>query len=263
MTFSICSLTLGISQETNIGVQREITVGVGMSLVGIKDNRVSALKYRAWTPSYMIGFKKRDARTKQEFLLSFSMDGKNDTDRLLNLRFIKPSFSYSFEKKVNDFWVGGVFNHNTLLTFPSSNTGHFNNNPISYTIANSFGPKISWLKGIQVEGADRYLIESSVETSLLNYVIRPSYAHPYPEKFLRSGTFTPTKEGMALPLLRSGKVFSVGKYQTFKVVLGLSYFISDRIKVGMNFNFDYARTADINTSSISSKDILFQLSYQY
>jgi len=219
------------SQEEALRNTRSLTIGVGWSLQTIKDSRLSALTYRSRQPTYHIGWRKQTSSTRQELDLTFSMKSSVKSERILDLRFFKPSFSYSLEKRVNDAWIGGFFNTTTFLTFPSSRTGHFSNNPVSYTMTNSIGPKMSWGRSWEVNDVERFRLMTSAETSLLSYVVRPAYGHPYPERFLQSGTFTPTREGMAGPLLRSGKLMSINKFQSFKVVFSLSYFMSDELAV--------------------------------
>lgn len=260
--FIITSFNLK-GQNTEPSVKREISLGIGMSIVGINDNRYSALTYRSLVPTYQLGYKKTTPSTRQEYRLGFTAHSRTNKDRLLSLRFMRPSFSYSLEKKVGDSWIGGYINHNTLLTYPSSNTGHFNNSPLSYTIANSIGPKISWSKGLNVNNAERFMIDASAETALINYVIRPAYGHPYPSKFLESGTFTPTREGMTGPFLKSGKFMTIDKFQSFRIVLGLSYFVNNNITVGVNFQFENSSINDLNVSSISNQEVLLSLRYQY
>lgn len=242
---------------------RSITINAGLSFNGIKDNRFSAINYKSMTPTYGLVFRKWTNNTRQEFDLRFSMHTQVDQSRLLSLKFMRPYFSYSLQKRVKDTWVGGFINHNTLLTYPSSRTGHFGNNPISYTIANSIGPKVTWSNGFNFPNDQKINITSSLETALLSYVIRPAFGHPYPERFLESGDFTPTRKGMAGALLKSGKVMTVNKFQSIRLVFGLSYFLNDNVGIGLNVNLDYQRTNDVNTSSLMTKDLIFSLSYQY
>lgn len=264
IAFLLIIFTCTVYGQENINSQRRsITIKAGLSFNGIKDNRISALKYNSMTPTYGIAFTKWTNTTRQEFDLAFTMHSKVDRSRLLSLKFMRPYFTYSLQKKVNNIWIGGFFNHNTLLTYPSSRTGHFGNNPISYTLANSIGPKISWSNGFDLNNDRKLNITSSLETAVLSYVVRPAFGHPYPDQFLESGDFTPTRKGMAGALVKSGKLMTINKFQSIRLVIGLSYLLSDHVGIGLNLNLDYQRTNDINTSSITTKDVLLSLSYQY
>ncbi len=253
-----------LSAQESLQSYKELTIGAGIGLVNITDSRMSAISYSSVQPTYHLGYKSQSEKTVQEFQFDFTLNQKRSSSRLLDLNFTKPSFSYSLEKKVQGIWLGGVFNSTTLLTSPLTRTGHFNNNPISYTIANSIGPKISLRKAFMTEsGKSRYELNTTLEAALLGYVIRPGFGHPYPEQYLESGIFSPTKAGMAGPLLKSGKVLSIGKFQSFKVVIGLSYHVSDNFKLGARLNLDYHSVSSNQPASMMATDLLVTASYIY
>ncbi len=251
---------LATAQEAISTNRKELTIGIGISKVSILDNRYSAKTFSFIQPSYHIGYKWQNNDTRQSIVLDFKMNQKYDKTKILDLSFIMPTMGYSLQKRSGDLWIGGSIKSATILNFPRSKTGHFNNSPISYTFANSIGPKISYT---YTPEDSRFSIDTDVETAFLGYVIRPAYGHPYPSRFLDSGRFTPTREGMTGPLLGSGKIMTLGKFNSIKLVLGLSYMVNDNIKFGLNMTVDHISVSDINQLSSTSADILFTTSYVY
>jgi len=179
---------------------------------------------------------------------------------LLSLMTIRPEIYYSYERKVKDgIWLGGFFDNNTLLNFPTNTSSVFNSNPISYTIAQSIGPRVSYLKSLD---NNKINLRTSAQVSLLSYVVQPAFGHPYPSQFLEEGKFNPTREGMAWPLTKSGKIATVNKFNSFRVELGFFYHINNSLKIGVdyNLNIQYANTRGKSTY-ISNHDIFLGATY--
>lgn len=268
MKYSIIILTVllalsaqvGRTQENFLINRKELTLGIGFSKMSLYDNRYSAQTFSFTQPSYHFSYKWQKDNTRQEIAVDLAMNMKFDRSEILDLTFIKPTMRYSLQKKTDDLWIGGVMNSATLLNFPRSRTGHFNNSPISYTFANSIGPKVSY--ALSPEDS-RFSVEADLEAALLGYVVRPAYGHPYPTKFLESGTFTPTREGMASSIIRSGKIMTIGKYNSINLVLGLSYIVGDHVKLGVHLNVNHLSVYDVNQLSSTSTDVLFTTSYIY
>lgn len=268
MKYSIIILTsllafsaqVGRTQENFPTNRKELTLGIGFSKMSLYDNRYSAQTFSSTQPSYHFSYKWQREDTRQEIAVDFAMDMKFDRSKILDLTFIKPTMRYSLQKRSNDLWIGGVVSTATLLNFPRSRTGHFNNSPISYTFANSMGPKVSY--NLSPDDS-RFSIEADLEAALLGYVVRPAYGHPYPTKFLESGTFTPTRAGMTSSLIRGGKLMTIGKFNSINLVLGFSYMIGDHVKLGVHVNVNHLSVYDVNQLSSTSTDVLFTTSYIY
>lgn len=267
LRFSIIFISLiglckiSFSQETSRTSFREIGFKVGIAHLSIQDDRFSAISKSGWTPSYEINFKKIKTHSKQEWSFGFSMANQLGNDPLLNAKVIRPNITYSYERKFKQLWIGGFLNSSTILQFPRTNTSHFENNPISYTISQSIGPRFSLNQNFGTH--DQWSLDGAAQISLLNYVIRPAYGHPYPEKYLQAGRFHPTRSNMTAPLIKSGKIHSIDKFQSFKIVLGISYIVSDRMKVSVNYRIDHLNTTDRQRSKFSSQEILFGVNYIY
>jgi len=249
------------SQEINRTSFKEIGFKIGIAHLGIQDDRFSARSKSGWTPSYEINFKKIKEHSKQEWNFGFLFAHNLGNDALLHAKLIRPNITYSYERKFNQMWIGGFFNSSTILHFPRTNTRHFENNPISYTISKSIGPKISLNRNIDHD--HRWSFDGEAQISLLSYVVRPAYGHPYPEKYLQSGTFHPTRRNMTTPLMKSGKIHSIDKLQSFKIVLQISYLISDHTKISVNYRVDYLSTTNQQQSQFSSQEILLGINFIY
>ncbi len=243
--------------------QKEWSIGIGMSLVARQDDRVSALTYKSWQPVYHMGWQKTTVSTRQTLDSRFTKNLSGDRNRILNLRFVHPDVVYSLEKKVGDVWIGGVFNSATMLSFPSSTTNHFENVPINYTISNTLGIKVSYENDVALSNGDALSLGASAEASLLGYVIRPAYGHPYPDQFLESGTFSPTRSKMTGPLLRSGKIRSLGSYQSFRLQFGISYIFNERVSISLNVRLSTEQIQDVNRATWTAQDMLLKVGYIY
>lgn len=254
-------LQSGFGQEMTRFKGNEIGITIGISQLGIQDDRISAISKSGKAPVFGINYKSISPKTKQEWSISFMMANHIGDDQLLTAKVIRPNVSYSYERKIKQIWFGGFFDSSTILHFPRTNTRHFENNPISYTISQSLGPKISMNQNFG--NNNQWEFGTAAQFSLLNYVIRPAYGHPYPEKYVESGTFHPTRRNMTGPLLRSGKLHSFDKFQSFKVVFGISYFLSDQIKVSIRYQISQLKTKDLQQSKFSTQEILFGINYHY
>ena len=97
----------------------------------------------------------------------------------------------------------------------------------------------------------------------MSYLIRPIYGHPYPEHFLQEDVFTPTRNNIGKSIFRSGKVRTIDKYQSIKLVLGLHYYHNDHLKIGMNYEGSIQRVSDGRRLTYSYHDLILNVSYVY
>ena len=237
----------------------EIQFSVGISNIVIKDARSSAIAKSYFTPTY--GFDAIHRRNDSRHQFSFRYSQKMRTlDDVLEYDFFKPDFFYSFQKRQDDFWIGGFVNLSTLVSLPKSTTSHFGNTPVNYTMANSIGLSMAY---DHCFNGSNWALNTDVHLPLASYVIRPAYGHPYPKKYLEEGTFSPTRSGMTGPLLRSGKLLTLNKFQAFKINLSISYLINERVRVGLRSRVDFSAIQMQRTSSFSTKDLLLFLGYNY
>ncbi len=250
-----------VAQE-NSNRQREIGLTFGFSKIRSFESRYAANVKSFNAPTF--GFYSRiyTENLRQDFVLNYTLKSKVEPGRILDYRMHRPDFYYSLQRKTSFGWFGGHINFSTLLTFPAIRSGHFNNAPISYTMAASLGPSVSVDRNIGGEGSN-WSITSDVHASLINYVIRPGYAHPYPEDFLESGVFAPTREGMASRLLTSGTIRTIDKYQSIKVRLGIYYLIGSKIKMGIVSTMDYVNYNDQKPMSFLNNTVSVSASYIY
>jgi hypothetical protein len=242
---------------------KEITFHVGISRSSLVDKRMSLREKRQFSTIYGLNFTTVKTKSRQQLNVLFTSFKSQTNASQLGLNFIHPTINYSYERKLrNNYWFGGSFDSNVLLTFPNTDTGFFVNNPISYTMAYSLSPKISWNHQTSVKSKDVFL-NSSAEVALLTYLIRPAFGHPYPEKFLEEGTFSPTRSNIALPLLRSGKIKSVHNFQSIKIKLGVQLFLTDSVGIGVHFQGNLVHERAKQSIDYRDQTLTLGVSYRY
>jgi hypothetical protein len=237
----ITSPTMGQDVANNI---RTATVRIGLSHTHIQDHRMSAVAQHAWSPKYEVGYRQTSEKRISQIRMQFTSINSN-SGSLLSLRSIKPAIYYSYERQVQTgIWVGGFIDHSTLLNFPSTRTALYNNNPIAYHIGQSIGPRLTYSSPISAPKGGDIGYSVSGQAALLSYMIQPAYGHPYPERYLQAYTFSPTRAGMAGPLLRSGKVRTINAVRSFRLEMGVFFYLSDKVMFSIDYNADvlYANT---------------------
>jgi len=261
VTLIILLSSESIFSQTDLGRQREIGLSFGTSTINLFESRFSANTKKFRAPTFGFFSRSQSSTYKHEFVFNYTLRGKYDKTQLLDYRLHRPDFYFSLQRKASFGWIGGNINLSTLLTFPSNVTGHYSNAPISYTMAASIGPSVSIDRSI---GSDSpWLVEADLHTSLLAYVIRPSYGHPYPDQFLEPETFTPTREGMAPKLLTSGKIRAMDKYQSIKLRIGIYYLIDSKVKMGLVASMDYVNYNEVKSTTYNNQNIAVTASYIY
>ena len=257
----VTNLISGISQDQGNIKTREIGFSIGSSTIQSRDTRISAITKKFRAPTF--GFHSRTIKNdfKHEFVFNYTFKSKFDRTQLLDFISHRPDFYYSLQRKTDFGWIGGHINLSTLLTFPISSTGHFSNSPISYTMAATLGPSVSFDRNLG--DSDRWSIAGDAHVGLINYVIRPAFGHPYPERFLQPEVFTPTREGMAPKLLTSGKLETINKYQSVKIRFGVYYLVDSRVKLGVVGSVDYVNSKDNYQATYLNQNLAVSASYIY
>lgn len=239
----------------------EFTLRVGLSRTAIKDARISAVTQKAWSPKYGMSYRKANAKRISQIDFDFTYaNSQNGT--LLSLTSIIPKVNYSYSRKMdNGLWLGGFIDHTTLLNLPKTRTSLYNNNTISYLLTASIGPSISYDQSA-LFGVDKLSLRTDAQAPLLSYVIQPEFGHPYPSKYLEQDTFSPTRDGLAGPLLKSGRVVTLNKFRSMNISFSFQYLVNDNIGLSLNFNSQllYANTTN-KPLSLNSQDILFGATY--
>lgn len=217
--------------------ERELTISVGLSFNSMNDDNLSAVTQRGVSPKYAIGYRSGNNKRISHVQVQFS-SFRSRNGSLVGMNILRPQIFYSYEKKIKEgIWFGGFIDHNTVLNFVSTTSASFNNNSINYFIAQSIGPRVSYIKSFlpSVDG-HKFQFRSSAQASLLAYVIQPEFAHPYPTQFLKEDVFTPTREGMAWSLVKSGKLATMNQYRSFRVEFGLFYQLNNNMRIGIDYN---------------------------
>lgn len=245
---------------------KEIGLRFGLSKTKINDQRLSAKTFTNWSPKYGIVFGTRKENRWSSNQLDFTYVKGHKKDPYFTLNSIIISHTYSYQHKVGEgFWMGGFTNNRTILNFPKSLYGSmFTNNMISYTTAQSIGPKLSY-GHILTNRLDKPIEAlTSVEVPILAYLIQPIYGHPYPSRYLEEGTFDPTRAGMTIPMLKSGKFVSLSGYKGLNIEIGIYYYASERFKIGASYQGEllYAN-ANGKSVQLQSNDFIINPSYLY
>jgi len=232
----LSSLNSLLSQEVPQVYSKEIGFSVGIGKTYTKETRYSNVIKENKTLHFGMSFSKSNETTRQshDFDFSYSLDGTGDK---VSFKLISPKYNFGYQKKYKGLWIGGSFNNETLLLFPRAKRNYFTNNPISYTINTGLGLMVSDVYEIKTDANKRLTAYWDVNTSLINYLIRPAYAHPYPEHYLENDRFSPTRKDMWKSIVKGGKIKTVNKFQNINVVLGINYFYNDSIKLGLSYQF--------------------------
>lgn len=137
--------------------------------------------------------------------------------------------------KTNQLKIGGYFDIGSLLIFPQGAWSE--NNTISYTIWSSLGIAANWQKPINI-GQKKMLLSVEGALPVLSYVIRPAYAHPYPDNYLVDGVFDFEQKDMAKYLIKSGKLKTVNQFNNFnaKTTLTMPFGEKDH-QIGLSYNW--------------------------
>lgn len=242
--------------------QKELTIGIGLSRSSVKDARISARTFNSWSPKYRVAYTKINDNRISALDIQFAFMNNNGNG-LLGLNSIRSNVNYCYQRKVAEgVWFGGFIDNNTLLNFPKTQSSHFNNNPISYTISKSIGPRITYQKNYLRNDAIKYQIRTSAQTSLLSYLIQPAWGHPYPSQFLKEGTFNPERNGMAWSIVKSGKVKSLRAFRSFRVELGFYVHLNNSFRVGLDMQTELRYANAIGKGvSFKGNDIMLGATY--
>ncbi len=245
---------------------KEIGLRIGISKTKINDQRLSAKSFSNWSPKYGLVFGTRKENSWSQNQIDFTYVKGHKKDPYFTLNSIIISHTYSYQRKVGEeFWVGGFTNHKSILNFPKSlYSSMFTNNAISYTIVQSIGPKLSYAHALTNQKDKPIEPLTSIETPIVAYLIQPIYGHPYPSRYLEEGTFDPTRAGMTIPMLKSGKFVSISRYKGLRIELGIFYYASDRFKIGASYQGElmYANSNG-KAVHLQSNDFIVNPSYLY
>jgi len=201
ITIVLLTLHAGLHAQTDMPSKSAyIGVNVGWALSQTQDKRLSNQYKHFSNPVYQLSFGNRTATRRYDTVLSFQYDNTSTTSRSMGVRQIQPEVFSRLQWYNSGFWIGPTFESSTLLLSPKGKG--FSNSPISYTISNGLGIAVNR----QWTSDDAKLsFDTGIESSLVSYIIRPAFGHPYPEGFLEDGTFHPTRAGMGRTIARSGK----------------------------------------------------------
>ncbi|MBK6564819.1 MAG: hypothetical protein IPG18_06400 [Saprospiraceae bacterium] len=241
---------------------KEIGIRVGISKTRLQDRRLSAKTFYNWSPKYGIQIGNRKTNNQSRTRIDFTYIKGHKKDKSFTINSILSQVNYSFQYQAADgLWIGGFFNNFTLINFPKSFAmAMFTNNIISYTMIQSIGPGLGFYPSKKNNSA----FVGNIEIPLLGYVVQPIYGHPYPENFLKEGTFNPTREGMTIPMLKSGKFLSLPKFSSIKLEVGLFYYPNPDYKLGIEIQGEMVN-ANANGKSVRilSNDVILSAGYIY
>lgn len=261
--FFIFLFVTPLSAQKESFLHREIGIRIGTSLTMSKESRFSNMTKRYIQPKFGLAYIKMTDKKREELILSYTSTFKPKNPTSLWYKIINTEVNYTYQRKVKNTWLGGTYQSSTILNFPNNGRGLFGNNPISYTIINSLGIAVDHTQGLLEKNNRRLDINLGTRIPLVSYLIRPIYGHPYPEHFLQEDVFTPTRNNIGKSIFRSGKVRTIDKYQSIKLVLGLHYYHNDHLKIGMNYEGSIQRVSDGKRLTYSYHDLILNVSYVY
>lgn len=254
LLFSTSTLFINGQDHQNNLKNRDLTIKIGLSKAHLQDARLSGKTHRSWAPKYSISHVETKENSRNHFQVDFISMKFSKSNKFFNIRSIHSNVHFAYQRKVADgTWFGGYINSISLVNLPK-NPGQtfFVNNPVSYTISKSLGPSMTYSHGFKND----FNISSTIQMATLSYVIQPIYGHPYPEKYLEEGVFSPAKGKMAGPILRSGKFLSFKKFGHLNIQMSLFYVFNNNFKAGVDYNYsNYMANANGKVVKMKNQDI--------
>ncbi len=255
--FNLVLVSLQAQDETK-SVQLGVRVGVGFA--SLEEKRFSSQVQQGILPTYSMDIETYKNKVRQNLSINFSLTQDYTNQPSLSYVLVFPEVRYTYMKSLSDNWyIGGMFHSFTLLNFPESELTKFVNNSISYTLAQSIGPSLFYQKTALNQ---KISFESECQLGLLSYVVRPAFAHPYPENYLQPDVFSPDRSGMMRSLFKGGKLWTLNKIQNIHLNTSTSYNLPNW-KFSANLAFSTLRLADVKPFSLSQLYFGVGIKYKY
>ena len=247
-------------QETTGNRQREIGITLGVSKWNIQEHRFSRRVKPTSIASYGLFTKSQSEQSRFDFSATFGLNMKPQSGTAIRYGLINPQMDFTYQRRVGNIWLGPFLSSETLINIPFNTSQSFNNNPVSYTGVTSLGIAGDYNIGLV---DDRITVNTGAQAALISHLIRPAYAHPYPEGFLDEEVFDPTREGIAKAIAKSGKIRSIKNVQSFRIRFGISYMLGDKFKIGLQYESQLLRVKEEKSLNATKQDLLLSLSYVY
>lgn len=221
-TFSILYLLIGLcitltAQENE--KQKHLIIEAGLNYQSILENRftTNANNYLGFYAGFNLEKIRANRTSGMAFRFSKNIPRDKDFTYFSHWNW---SASYSQLRTLpSKTWkVGGYIDQGNAMSFSGGSWS--DNNVISYTFWLGAGLAIQGTKTIHI-GDKNFLLDFAGSVPLLSYVIRPAHAHPYPESFLKDGTFDFTQKGMWKSFFTSGKWRTLDSFMNFKARVGM------------------------------------------
>ena len=228
--------TILVAQENT--KKRFLSLESGFTTMSILENRFTTNTDKS------IGFYatiKSEKHQKNRINSSEWFFSKNrlGTDELTNFSHINWHYKYTHFRRLSnkEIVIGGYVDNGGLFSVAKGEWS--SNNLVSYTFWFSSGIALRGKKEVEIKGKKLFLnYESSLP--LLGYVIRPAYAHPYFESYLKDGTFNFNQEGMWKAYFTSGKIRTVNSFINFKTKFGVAMPLGKETNtLGLQYAWEY------------------------
>lgn len=248
------------AQEVAPFKQRELGISIGVRQWKIHEQRFSSRIKNTALLHLGIHHERRTDASRFYVSSQFGFNMSPSSGVGVRYAIINPDINMTYQRRAANIWLGPTLTHHMIVNLPSNTAQAFNNNPVSYTGVTGLGIAGNYDLFL---ADDKIRLNTGVQTNLISHVIRPAYAHPYPEDFLREEVFDPTRAGIAKSVVRSGKIRSFKGLQSIRVSFGFSYLISDQFKVGITYQGTMLRVNEVKSLNAQSQDVLFTISHVY
>ena len=200
---------------------KDLSLRAGMNYGVLSEKRFTNLSHNGSLRTFSLDLSTLKGRSRQKWNTNFSYVSDFTRESNLSYTLILPEVRYSYTRALKNNWlIGGNFHSFTLLNFPKSELTRFVNNSISYSLSQSIGPVLVF----EENGLGKKITFSSeLHLALLSYTIRPAFAHPYPENYLNPDIFSPDRSGMAMALIKGGKIQTINNIQNLHFTSSLKY----------------------------------------
>ncbi|MEM1217048.1 MAG: hypothetical protein AAGJ82_15240, partial [Bacteroidota bacterium] len=197
-------------------------------------------------PTYGLHYHKENKQQRHQLDLRFSNNGGATNARSLRYKIIHPALTYTYQLKLNQWWLGAYFNSSSLLLFPQHDTDLFEDNPNSYTVTNGFGFALDRRTTIWQRPGQRLDLSLGIRSALITNIVRPPHTSA---GYLPGGTPSPANEVSEPTPLNSGKWYSYGKHQSWRLQAGLRYELGQHLSANLNYALSWQRVGGVQPLS--------------
>ena len=241
---------------------RSFNLGVGYTLPKFLDNSFSALRYQGHAGTVAGGFHfRKDSSTLEHIDLRFDYGQLSAfAFEFADVNYFRIEGNYSYNKRVKDIWqnrlqwfIGGSINSlYTLWDFSG-----FSNNSFNTSFYLSLSPNSSLVYPFKLWNR-QFRAEYSAYLPLLTFAVRPSYGTTR-----LSGFLDDERDEPIVQFFESGAITSLNKFFRFSNTWSLEYFLSNRNRLRLSYEWNYLRYSEPRLVKAASHNIVIGTMFNF